>query len=121
MAMNIKDYLLGVNPMATDGIVDNVLVKRNIDAEISASEVDEKDRDLSEADVLMGIAMMPSTVGGEEEAVGNWRKKVSGSTLTAADKRTLRARAKWLYEKWEEEFPYPSASGVCIVTFGTAL
>lgn len=110
--MTIGDYLHGVHVMATDEMIATVLAERGVDSETDFKDVTEKTRDLSKADVLMSICLMPATTGGSEEQVGNWKQKKSGNTMTNANYIALRRLARALYRKWMEPWLYPASGGV---------
>lgn len=119
--MNIKDYLLAVNPLVNDGMAEAILADRGIEPSAELSTIEEKQRDLAKADVMMAVCLMPATTGGSEEQVGNWKQKQSGSTLTAANYLALRKFARRLYRKWDEPWTYPSTGGVRVNNRGMAI
>lgn len=110
--MTLKEYLLAVNPLVNDGMAEAVLAERGIAVDAELADIEEKQRDLAKADVMMAVCLMPATTGGSEEQVGNWKQKQSGSTLTAANYLALRRFARRLYRKWDEPWDYPSVGGV---------
>lgn len=110
--MTLKEYLLAVNPLVNDGMAEAVLAERGIAVDAELADIEEKQRDLAKADVMMAVCLMPATTGGSEEQVGNWKQKQSGSTLTAANYLALRRFARRLYRKWDESWDYPSVGGV---------
>lgn len=107
--LTIEDYLGGISPLVTEDIIKMLLADKGIEAGTSVADLEEKDKDLIKADTLFWCAMTPSTNGGWEEQVGNWKTKKAGNTLTSADKAMMKRMAKFLYRKWHEPCPYPSS------------
>lgn len=114
--ITIEDYLGGASPLVTEDMVKMILVDKGIEPSTNVADMEERDRDLLKADTLMWCAMNPSTNGGWEEQVGNWKTKKAGNTLTNADKAMLKRMARYLYRKWEEPWKY--SSSVVIVKKG---
>ena len=73
--MTLKEYLLAVNPLVNDGMAEAVLAERGIAVDADLADIEEKQRDLAKADVMMAVCLMPATTGGSEEQVGNWKQK----------------------------------------------
>lgn len=117
--ITIEDYLGGASPLVTEDMVKMLLVDKCIEPSTNVADMEERDRDLLKADALMWCAMNPSTNGGWEEQVGNWKTKKAGNTLTNSDKAMLKRMARALYRKWEEPWIYPSS--VTIVKKGMHL
>lgn len=108
-ALTIKEYISGVSPIISDEVVRMILADRGVAEDAEIQYVEEKDKDLLRADALLWCAMSPSTNGGWEEQVGNWKTKKAGNTLTSADKSSMKRMARYLYRKWGIPFPYPSS------------
>lgn len=107
--VTIEEYLGGVSPMVNEDIIKMLLVDREIESGTLVADMEEKDKDLIKADTLFWCASSPTTTGGWEEQVGNWKTKQSGNTLTNADKGMMKRMARMLYKKWQEPWPYPSS------------
>ena len=117
--MTVVQYLGGVSPLISEDMINTLLIEKNISLDTPAVDMEEKDRDLLKADALILCATSPTTTGGFEEQVGNWRTKVSGNTMTNADKAAMKRMARYLYRKWNVPYPYPSS--VRIVVKGMAI
>lgn len=116
MVITIEDYLGGVSPLLNDDIVKMLLIDKGIEPNTAVADIEERDRDLLRADALLWCCTSPSTVGGNEEQVGNWKTKRAGMTLTSADRAMMKRMARRLYLKWDE--PWRWQPSVRLVTRG---
>ena len=117
--MTVKEYLAGVSPLVSEDMVKTLMVDKHIEQDAPIEALDERERDLLKADALILSAMSPSTQGGWEEQVGNWKTKQAGNTITSSDRAAMKRMARYLYNKWGEPWQYPSS--VRVIRKGMAL
>ena len=115
----IADYLSGTVAVdVPEKVISTILTRMNIQGDTNAVDVDEKDRDLAEAELLYSLVTLPSHTGSVRDSDGNWSHQEGGATLTENDKKILWMRANALRSKWDmDDYPYYKGT-ITISTFG---
>lgn len=100
--MTIATFLKGISPMVTDEAVAYVSAKRNLDEGVAYSDLDERERDLSEGTMYYWLSNLP--VGGATEKVsdGGWSHSEGGWTVSKANIDEWMRKYRALFEKWDE-------------------
>lgn len=111
------EYLRGLSAVTTDKAVAMFCRRRGLMTDWDVSDVDERSLDLVSADLYMWCLTVPGTGLTVKDSDGDWSHSESGQTISAADKKYMLDRAKWLYGKWGEEVPMVSSSRVRLVNF----
>lgn len=62
--------------------------------------VEQRDKDLALADLLLVLTTSPSTIQGKTEKAGNWSITDTSTTISITDKQRLEKRAYALYKRW---------------------
>lgn len=116
----IADWLCGrVGLPVADENITSLCVSRGIEQSQPFASVDERGRDLLEADLLVHIATTwANRIGSTTDKDNGWEHTDGGYTLTADDKDRMLARARALYEKWDEEIPFDDDVKITVSSFG---
>lgn len=123
--MTIKDYLKGFfdDNSFTDKNFDSIFAKYDVDGDSDENDVNEREKDLCMAELLLLLANKVSGGGSSSqnsESVerGDYKKTISSGSsersysMTYLDRKYLRERAYYLFRKWgiemeeETEFHY---------------
>lgn len=97
----IEEYLRGRCGFdIPDTMLKSVLHQMKIDAGMNVEELDEKQKDLAEAELLWVSLSIPSVQGSVEDADGNWKHKEGQKEFTVNDRKLLLKRINYLRKKW---------------------
>ena len=99
----ISTFLKGISPLVTEEALGYVCARRQVDPDISFSELEERDRDLLEGTMYYWLSNLP--VGGATEKVsdGGWSHSEGGWTVSKANIEEWMRKYRALCEKWDEE------------------
>lgn len=99
----ISTFLKGISPLVTEEDLGYVCARRQVDPDISFSELEERDRDLLEGTMYYWLSNLP--VGGATEKVsdGGWSHSEGGWTVSKANIEEWMRKYRALFEKWDEE------------------
>ena len=116
----IADWLCGrVGLAVPDENIASLCFSRSVEPDSACSEIDERGRDLLEADLLVHIATTwANKMNNTSDSDNGWSHSEGGYTLTDDDKERMLARARSLYEKWDEEMPLDDNAKVSVTSFG---
>lgn len=92
------DFEYSIKPASLSKIAS----KRGFRLSDDSNEVTEKQKALSEADILITICNSPSMIQGKTSKAGNWSQSEGSKTLSINDKKRLEDRAKSIYAEWGE-------------------
>lgn len=100
----IEDYLLNrVNLDVSSSLVVPILLRRGVEPGSLLSDVDDKSRDLSEADFYVLLATTtPDRLGSESDTDNGWSHSSAGFTLSKTYRDLLLDKANALYEEYGE-------------------
>lgn len=102
--LTIEEYLRGfVAVDIPDTALASIFAKRGITRGCAVSDVDDKGRDLSLADLYIYLSTAPSVKNNTEDSDGGWKHTEGGFQIAVADKRAFRAMARELLGKWGEK------------------
>jgi hypothetical protein len=93
-----------------------VAAKRNLSISATVADLEEKELDLAEAELLYRGLTLPSVRGSIEDADGNWKHKEGQTEIWVNDKKMMLERANALRVKWGET-PY-TRNEIKIMSFG---
>lgn len=115
----IADYLFGCVSFAVpEEVVIAKCADRNIDTTEAYANVDQRERDLLQADLYVWICMGPTKVNSTSDSDNGWSHSEGGYQLTDEDKDRMLAYAKTIYDKYGEEFDYDDSVEVTVSSFG---
>ena len=98
-AYTIKQWLQGkVDFDVPEAAIKAILFDNKVDDNTPASCMEERERDLCLADLLMWLSSSSTATSGESVSDGGWQHQKS--TKNVFDRSSLAARAKALYKKW---------------------
>ena len=101
-AYTIEQWLQGkVDFNVPEAAIKAILFDNNVKDGTSVSSVQERERDLCLADLLMWLSSSSTATSGEYISDGGWQHQKS--TKNVFDRSSLVARAKALYQKWNPE------------------
>jgi len=104
--MNIKDYLQGLfTYQFSEANMLSILLKRGILEDANYVDVEEKSRELAQADLYMVMYTM-YTQGSETVKKGNWSKSTGGINVGVYDRRSFNQAADSIYNKYGETISY---------------
>ena len=97
----IADWLRGMvaDFDVNDATIKAILYNNNLEADLEVSEVSERSKDLSLADLYMALATSSSKTGSVYDADGGWQR--GRATKNVVDRRWFRDQANRLYLKWD--------------------
>lgn len=99
----ISQYLSDISPLLDEGDIRVVLTKRNLSADTPLDDLDERERDLAEAEAYYKLCDKP--VGGSttKDVDGSWSHSEGGWTVSKANIEEWYRKYAALREKWGEE------------------
>lgn len=99
----IAEYLRGISPLLTEEALRTILVRRRLDGQTPADELDERDLDLAEAEVYYALSNLP--VGGTtvKDVDGSWSHSEGGWTVSGANIAEWWRKYTYLRQKWGEK------------------
>ena len=116
-SLTLERYLRGcVGFTVPDDMIMAVAAKRGLSISTTVADLEEKELDLAEAELLYRGLTLPSVRGSIEDADGNWKHKEGQTEIWVNDKKMMLERANDLRVKWGEE-PYARRE-IKIMSFG---
>lgn len=101
-AYTIEQWLVGmVDFNVPEATIKAILFNNEVTEGASASDVDERERDLCLADLLMWLSSSSTATSGEYISDGGWQHQKANKVVV--DRAGLISRAKELYKKWNSE------------------
>lgn len=101
-AYTIEQWLVGmVDFNVPEATIKAILFNNEVTEGVSASNVDERERDLCLADLLMWLSSSSTATSGEYISDGGWQHQKANKVVV--DRAGLISRAKELYKKWNSE------------------
>ena len=101
-AYTIEQWLVGmVDFNVPEATIKAILFNNGVTEGTSASDADERERDLCLADLLMWLSSSSTATSGEYISDGGWQHQKANKVVV--DRAGLIARAKVLYAKWNSE------------------
>jgi len=101
-AYTIEQWLRGmVDFEVPDGTIRAILFNNAVEEGIGVYHVQERERDLCLADLLMWLSSSSTITSGEYVSDGGWVQQKSNRNV--ADRAGLRQRAQALYAKWSSD------------------
>lgn len=101
-AYTIEQWLIGkVDFNVPEVAIKAILFDNQVSEGISAADVDERERDLCLADLLMWLSSSSTATSGEYISDGGWQHQKANKVVV--DRASLVARAKALYAKWQSD------------------
>lgn len=98
-AYTIEQWLIGmVDFNIPEATLKAILFNNEVQEGTPVTGVDERERDLCLADLLMWLSSSSTATSGEYISDGGWQHQKS--TKNVFDRSSLAARAKALYQKW---------------------
>lgn len=98
-AYTIEQWLIGmVDFNIPEATLKAILFNNEVQEGTPVTGVDERERDLCLADLLMWLSSSSTATSGEYISDGGWQHQKS--TKNVFDRSSLTARAKALYQKW---------------------
>lgn len=99
----VKEYLQDISPLLTEGVLRVILAKRNLAADTPLEDVEERERDLAEAEVYYNLSNLPVGGATNKEVDGSWSSTTGGWTVSGANIAEWYRKYAALREKWGEE------------------
>lgn len=100
-----------VTTTIVDDEAETVTEEMSVGYDTPCAILTEKQRDLTLAGIYVWAASSPSTSARVSDEDGDWSHSEGGERLSDADVSRFLRLAKALYDKWNVEFPVPSAWG----------
>jgi hypothetical protein len=101
-AYTIEQWLMGmVDFNIPEATLKAILFNNNVKESSTVTSVQERERDLCLADLLMWLSSSSTATSGEYISDGGWQHQKS--TKNVFDRAGLAARARALYLKWDSE------------------
>ena len=101
-AYTIEQWLVGmVDFNVPEATIKAILFNNKVTEGTSASDVDERERDLCLADLLVWLSSSSTATSGEYISDGGWQHQKANKVVV--DRAGLIARARDLYKKWNSE------------------
>ena len=101
-AYTIEQWLIGkVDFNVPEAAIKAILFDNQVSEGVSAADVDERERDLCLADLLMWLSSSSTATSGEYISDGGWQHQKANKVVV--DRASLVARARELYKKWNSE------------------
>ncbi len=109
----VTDYIRGFFPgmSITDTIITNILFKTGVDSDMSQYELDERQRDLIYAYLILYLAPGSGSSQRVTDRDGDWEHTESTSTWTYSQRSELLRIARMLLKKWGVEDELADAAG----------
>lgn len=109
----VIDYINGFFPgvTVTDTIIANILFKTGVDAEASQWDLDERQRDLIYAYLILYLTPGSGTSQRVTDRDGDWEHSESTSAWTYSDRSNLLRLARALLKKWGIEDELADVAG----------
>lgn len=99
----IKEYLRDISDLLTEGVLRVILAKRSLSPDIPLDDIDERERDLAEAEVYYHLSNLPVGGATNKEVDGSWSSTSGGWTVSGANIAEWYRKYAALREKWGEE------------------
>lgn len=100
----IQDYILErVKFEVPENALRPILLERDVDADVAASDVDKNVRRLIYADLLKWMVLGPSKVNNTSDTDNGWSHSAGGHQLTTEDIKELKFEANAIYKELEPE------------------
>lgn len=101
-AYTIEQWLVGmVDFNVPEATIKAILFNNKVTEGTSASDVDERERDLCLADLLVWLSSSSTATSGEYISDGGWQHQKANKVVV--DRAGLIDRARDLYKKWNSE------------------
>lgn len=102
-AYTVKEYLQDISDLLTEGVLRVILAKRALSPDTPIEEVEEKERDLAEAEVYYHLSNLPVGGATSKEVDGSWSSSQGGWTVSGANISEWYRKYAALRQKWGED------------------
>ena len=102
-AYTISDFLTGLSDLLTEKGLQTVLAKRGLSADTPYSELEERERDLAEAEVYYWLTNLPVGGATTKDVDGSYSHSEGGWTVSGANISEWSRKYADLRRKWNEE------------------
>lgn len=99
----LADYLRDISPLLTEGVLRVILARRRIPGDTPFDELEDRERDLAEAEVYYNLSNLPVGGATTKEVDGSWSHTDGGWTVSGANIAEWYRKYAALREKWGEE------------------
>lgn len=101
--LSIGEYLQNISPLLTEGVLQVILAKRRLAAELPILDLSERDLDLAEAEVYYHLSNLPVGGATTKDVDGSWSHSEGGWTVSKANIEEWYRKYSALREKWGED------------------
>lgn len=102
-AYTVKEYLQDISDLLTEGVLRVILSKRGLSPDTPVEDLEERERDLAEAEVYYHLSNLPVGGATNKEVDGSWSSTSGGWTVSGANIAEWYRKYTALREKWGEE------------------
>lgn len=100
--MGIYDYLSGLTGFVFDrAVLERIAHERGVSDVTDVSTLEQKQKDLLLADLLLTVYLSPNSSASYSEAHGSYKKSIGSQTLN--EKKSIYNMLVSLYRKWNDE------------------